>query len=160
MVLFKAYFKVMRHASSKNEKDIYYNKKTGRSFIGKEDKTIACQNWILNQLQIERIRQRIDEPITCDLNAKFTFYFPYSVYFTKKGQRSLTLPDLSNLYELPQDCLQYDFSPFKKNHPRYKEMRIIHNDGQIVSHDGSRRLPIEDKDYYLEIELTKYEGNI
>lgn len=155
-ILFKAKIKMPRLASSKNEKTIRKNRRTDQRFIGKKDKTLVVEEWLLRHLNIERITQNIDTPILCDLNAKFTFYFPRSIYFTKKGIRSQNLPDLSNLYELPQDCLQYNFCPFPKKHPAYREIKIIGNDQQICAHDGSRRLPIDGTEYYLEIELTKF----
>lgn len=155
-ILFQACFRVPRMAASKNEKTIRMNRGTGQRFIGKHDKTIECQEWILSHLNVERIKQRIDSPILCDLNAEFTFYFPKSVYFTKKDVRSKTLPDLSNLYELPQDCLQYNFCKLNKKHPQFKEIKIIGSDSQICSHDGSRRLPIDGTDYYLKIVLTEF----
>jgi Holliday junction resolvase RusA-like endonuclease len=55
------------------------------------------------------------------------FRFFFLDYYTKTGERRRTLPDLSNLYEMPQDCLQ--------------TAGIIDNDTDIISHDGSRRLP-------------------
>lgn len=96
-----------------------------------------------SRLTLEKLKQRIDEPITKDLNAKFTFFFPKTVYFTKKGARNQKLPDLSNLYELPQDVLQ--------------NVGIILNDTNICSHDGSRRAPTDDPKYFIEIELTEFE---
>lgn len=94
---------------------------------------------MIRLLRIEKLKSRIDEPIACDVRAVFKFYFPASVYFNKKGARSKTLPDLSNLYQLPEDVLQ--------------KVGIILNDTQVESHDGSRRLPIEGSEYWLEIEL-------
>lgn len=154
-ILFKCMIKVPRHASSKNEKEIY-KRKNGQIFIGKDDKTIICQDVIRKHLFFERIKQRLDKPILCDINAKFTFHFPETVYFTKRGPRSQNLPDLSNLYELPQDCLQYNFCKFKKGHPMFEELKIIGNDSQICSHDGSRRVPIKGTEYFLEIEITRF----
>jgi Holliday junction resolvase RusA-like endonuclease len=95
-----------------------------------------------SKLAIEKLKQRIDDPIDCDIHAQFTFYFPESVYYTKKGDRSAKLPDLSNLYELPQDVMQ--------------DMGIIKNDTLICSHDGSRREAVEGSNYYLEIILRRF----
>jgi len=154
-ILFQAYFRVARHAASKNEKTIRQAGKGGRSFIGKKNKTLDCEALLLRSLYLERLRQHIDIPIVCDINAQFIFYFPKTIYFTKKGIRSQSLPDLSNLYELPQDCLQKNQCPFPKKHPQYREQMIIGNDTQICSHDGSRREPIDGTEYYLKIILTK-----
>lgn len=58
--------------------------------------------------------QHRGDPIEGELHATFTFYV---------GARRK--PDLSNLYEAPQDAME--------------EAGIINNDYFIVSHDGSRR---------------------
>lgn len=136
-ILFRCRVQVARHSSKKNEKE---PRRAGhRVFIGKSQKAKFAEDILKHKLQIEKLKQRVDT-ISCDLNAKMIFYFPETVYFTKKGDRSKKLPDTSNLYELPQDVLQ--------------TVKIIENDTQICSHDGSRRLPSEDGLYWLEIELT------
>jgi Holliday junction resolvase RusA-like endonuclease len=139
-VVFSCFIPVGRHSSKKNEKKPMMNRGTGRFFVGKAAKAKISEDWLMNKLQIERLKQRVDL-IDFDINVKFTFYFPKTVFFTKTGERSKRLPDLSNLYELPADVLQ--------------KVRIISNDTLIVSHDGSRREPIEGNQYFLRIELTK-----
>lgn len=141
-ILFKCKIKVPRHGILKNSKQIRVNKKTGARFIASSDNSTLCEAWIMRSLHMERIKQKIDEPINCDLIALFMFHFPNSVYFTKKGIRSKTLPDLDNLYSLPQDCLQ--------------KAKIIENDSIICGHDFSRRVPIDGIDYFVEIILLKY----
>lgn len=73
----------------------------------------------------------------------FRFIFPRDVYFTKKGKINKKLPDLSNLYQLPEDLLQ--------------KCKIIENDNLIHSHDYSRRIPGDG--YKLEIHILKFEEN-
>lgn len=141
-ILFKAYFKVFRHGSKKNEKKI---RRAGqRIWIGSSDKATECEKWMLRYLVKERIQQKIDTPISCDINCKFTFYYPKTVYFTKKGERNKTIGDLDNLNQLPLDCLQ--------------KVGIIINDTIVCGFDGTRREPIEGSDYFLKIELSKYNG--
>jgi Holliday junction resolvase RusA-like endonuclease len=140
-ILFQAYFKVMRHAASKNEKTIRKNFKTGNRFIGKKDNAISSEEWIKRYLIREKIMQRIDT-ITCDLNLEVHFFFPQTVYFTKKGHRNQKITDLSNAYEIIQDCLQ--------------KTKVIKDDTQICSHDGSRRHPIEGNEYFVRIILTEF----
>ena len=140
MILFSAYFKVLRHSAKKNEKEIHYRGQ--KKWIANNSKASLAEKWMEHYLVINKLKQRI-ETIECDLHAKFTFYFPKTVYYTKKGVRSKNLPDLSNLYELPQDALQ--------------EVGIISDDTQICSHDGSRREPIDGSEYYIRIELFKFE---
>lgn len=138
-ILFKCMFPVSRHSSKKNEKEPGFNRRKSRFFIKATEAAILSKNELNNRLIVEKLKQRIDT-IGCDVNAKFIFYFPESIFYTKKGVRSKKLPDLSNLYEMPQDCLQ--------------AAKIIDDDTIIVSHDGSRRKPIEGARYWLQIELT------
>lgn len=138
-VLFKCKIQVPKHGIKKNSKMILRNKRTRKPFIASNYQAKALENILINKLRIEKLKQKIDT-ITIDVNAKFTFYFPESVYFTKKGQRSKNLADISNLYEIVQDALQ--------------ESGIIFDDNQICSHDGSRRQPIDDNNHWLEVELT------
>lgn len=142
MILFSAKFKVQKHGILKNGKQIRFNNRTKKNFITKNDLVLALENYLIIKLRQLKIIHKIDDPITQDISICFKFYFPKSIYFTKKGLRSRTLSDLSNLYELPQDCLQ--------------KAGIISNDTQICSHDGSRRLPIEGTDYYLEIIISQF----
>lgn len=140
-VLFRCRVQVPKHGVKKNSKEIRFNRRTKRRYIGSNDNVLLCERWLLQRLQLERLKQKLDEPITADINAKFTFYFPSSVYYTKKGARNKNLADQSNLYELPQDVMI--------------KAGIIDDDNIIVSHDGSRRKPIDGPNYFLEIELTK-----
>ena len=80
-------------------------------------------------------------PIKDHVNAKFTFWFPETKFFTAKGNRSMNIPDLSNLYELPQDVLV--------------KCGILDDDWLIESHNGSSRMPHKDERFILEIELTE-----
>lgn len=106
----------------------------------KTAKAKHAENELMTRLQIQKLKSRIDT-ITCDVNVRFIFYFPSSLYYTKKGARNKKLPDLSNLYELPQDVMQ--------------KLEILENDTQVVSHDGSRRVAVQGSRYFLFIELTR-----
>lgn len=143
-VLFSAKFQVPNHASKKNGKEISFNKSTGRRFIRSNDKVLFAKKWIVQKLIVEKLKQRIDT-IKDDVVAEFVFYFPESVFFTKKGERSKKLNDLSNLYENIQDCLQ--------------ESGIIENDTNIVNHGNSHRRPTNENQYYIEIKLIKPTDN-
>jgi Holliday junction resolvase RusA-like endonuclease len=142
-ILFKCLIKINRHGIKKNSKQIFMNKKTGHRFIASSNNAKVAENWLLSKLQIEKLKQKIDSPIDCDINAKFIFYFPKSVYFTKKGLRSRKLPDLDNLICLPLDCLQ--------------KSKIILDDSIVCSLDGTKRLPINGTDHFLEIIISRYE---
>lgn len=138
--LFYAVVEVPFHGIKKNSKKIAFNRATGNRFITSSDRAKQAQNHLTSALQYEKKSKWLDT-ITCDVNARFTFYFPEAFYFTKKGERSKKLADLSNLYELPQDVMQ--------------DVGIIENDSLIESHDGSSRKPIKGHKFWLEIELSK-----
>lgn len=135
-VLFQICFKLDRHSSKKNEKVARHRGK--KLFIGKSDKAILAENKMMQGLI--RWRSTSAKTITEDVNAQFIFTFPHKVFYTKDGHRSKKLPDLSNLYELPQDCLQ--------------KCRIIENDTQICSHNGSQRRA-GTNEFWIEIILTR-----
>lgn len=141
-ILFQAYFRCLRHSSRKNEKKIH--RTASRSWIGSSEKATECEKWTLRALHIERLKQRLDKPIDCDINAQFILYFPKTIYNTKKNVRSKSIGDLSNLIQGPEDCLQI--------------AKIIENDTLVCGYDGSRRKYIDGSDYFIKIVLTKYEA--
>ena len=59
-------------------------------------------------------------------------------------KRNKTIPDLSNLYELPQDCLE--------------RAGVIVNDRIIESHDLSRRLPSKQNE--IEIFILRHRNDV
>lgn len=139
-ILFRALIPVEKHAVKKNGRNIYRNRKTNRVFLGKSEKLVSAENYLINHFFNLKFKQRL-ETIDCAINAQFIFYFPESVYFTKKGLRNQKLPDISNLYQIVEDCLE--------------TAKIISNDTNIDSHNGSQRRPIANENHYLEIVLTK-----
>ena len=138
--LFSCKIKVPRHSSKKNEKQPAF--KNGQVFIRKKKAALHVENIMLALLVREKLKNRIFEPIENDIQVAFKFYFPKSVYYTVEGVRSQKLPDLSNLYQLPEDVLQ--------------KAKIIKNDTQIESHSGSGRFPIDGAEYWLEIQIFKF----
>lgn len=144
MILFRAKFKVPRHCASKNEKTIRYNRKTNRPYIGKTDKALLAEKWLIQCLHIERLKQRIDM-IKDDINLKAVFHIPESIFWTKKKERSKNIVDLENAISMVQDCLT--------------KSEIIYDDTQICALDNCRRKPIAGSEYYLEIELTRVHDN-
>lgn len=119
------------------------NRRTGRAFPGKSNELRLAEAHLINSFRIEMLRRPQFQTINKLLWAVFIFHFPADVYFTKKGDLSNRLPDLSNLYELPQDCLE--------------SAQVIANDRLICSHDLSRRLPGDR--YGLEVFLFEYLNN-
>lgn len=134
-VLFTAKIPVPFHATKKNKYRI------GKARMFKDDRTLWYEEIVLLELRSRANRVQLNEPLTGPLWAVFSYYFPKDIYFTKKRQMSGRLPDLSNLHEAIQDCLQ--------------KADIIENDRLICSHDGSRRLVGDDK-YLLEVKLLRF----
>ena len=139
-VLFSCKIQVPKHGIKKNSKEIRMNFKTKQRFIGSNNRVLNTQKYLLTKLQIEKLKKRLD-CISCDINIAMIFYFPKTVFYTKKNDRSKLIADLSNLYQLVEDCLQ--------------KIKIIENDSLICSHDGSARKPIDDNNHWLEIIISK-----
>ena len=119
----------------KNSRPIHLNRKTGVRFIGKSAALAAGEQWLkLNFLKARHAAQ-ISFPIHRDVHV--AFFFTFKDFYSKDGYRRKTIPDLSNLVQAPEDALQ--------------QAGIIKDDGQIVSLDGSRRLP--GKENILEVFL-------
>lgn len=134
---------VKKHFIKKNSRNIRIHKPTGRMFPGKNSELLAGEYNLIRQFSPKRPEKMIKFPV----RAQFDFYFPMSVMFCQsgpnKGNFSGKLPDLSNLYQLPEDCLQ--------------QARIIENDQLICSHDGSRRLL--GQSYMLRVRLYRFESD-
>lgn len=142
MVLFKIKTQVPNHAIKKNNKQIAYNKSNGRRFIISSNKAQAYEKWLtlkLKSLKMQKNLETIDQLV----NVSFKFSFPKSVYYTKKNEISKRLPDMSNLYQAPEDALQ--------------KAGILENDYLIGSHDDSRRTISDDNNYYLEIIISDFQ---
>lgn len=143
--LFHAHIKVPRHIVKKNSRPIRFNRRTGQRFIGKSYELAHAEIRLEDQLRNHVLKIPGFSTITKTVWAVFLFYFPHKDFLVKRGDRkgnlSRRMPDLSNLIELPADCLQ--------------KAGIIENDHLICSLDLSRRLP--GKEYALEIFLFEYE---
>lgn len=124
---FHAYIKLEKHEAKKNNRPIYKNKKTGKRFLGKSDSLKSTEHLLIADLGSRRNLCKIFSPIAEPVWCIFLFKFEKSKFYTKAGIQNKKLPDQSNLYQLPEDCLQ--------------KAGIIQDDGQIFSHDLSRRLP-------------------
>lgn len=124
-LLFFASIDVDSHAIKKNSRQIFLNRKTHRPFLGKSRDLEQAEQTMTLQLKSCRVSQGLFNPITVPVWVCFMFHVEQ--YFTKKGHVSKNLPDLSNLYQLPEDCLV--------------KAGILEDDRLIESHDGSRRFP-------------------
>lgn len=118
---------IPRHLSKKNNRNIRNNRPYKSAELKKAEEylTLAFKNeW------------RSNPAMKGDLWCKIIFHC--SNYYTKQGLRNRKLPDLSNLFHLPTDCLQ--------------KAGVIIDDTDICSFDGSRRIASEVN--YVEIYLT------
>lgn len=137
-LIFYAHIPLHKHTVKKNNRPIYKNKTTGISFTGKSPELKAAEEHMIISLRSMANVQGIVEPYDGPVWTIMHFYFDN--YYTEKGAMNKNIPDLSNLYQLPEDALQ--------------TAGIIVNDNQIESHDLSRRLP--SKDCALEVFVLKY----
>lgn len=123
---------VDKHVVKKNSRDIFMNRKTGRMFPSKSPDLKQAETLLINAMTIAKQRLGVDR-YSGPIWAVFNFRFPRKEYYCQTkgtkgepiGRRNSKIPDLSNLYELPQDCLE--------------KAGVILNDSLIEAHDGSRR---------------------
>lgn len=121
-LLFSASIPVSYHATKKNSRPIMWNKKTNRPFVGKNKRLVSAERELLSAFS-ELKRDLKIETITYPVSVKMIFEFEN--YYTAKGIMNKKLPDMSNLYQLVEDCLQ--------------KSGIIFDDYLIENHDGSCR---------------------
>jgi len=137
-LLFQTIIEVPFHGILKNNKQIFINKKTGKRFLTSSDKCKLAQSIIINKLTADKYSKKlntINEPVV----AEFCFSYPKEIYYTKKGVKSNKVADMSNLYQLPEDCLQ--------------RSGILENDSLIENHGNSLRVPSINDKYYLIIRI-------
>jgi Holliday junction resolvase RusA-like endonuclease len=140
-ILFRCRIEVPKHISKKNQKRVAYNRNTKKPFIMQESKSKFIMEQIERKLRIERFKSKITTPIDCDINAQIILIYPKSVYFTKAGQRSSKVLDLSNACQTYEDVLE--------------SSAIILNDRIICGLNGSTRTFTDEPKYLVEIVLTK-----
>jgi Holliday junction resolvase RusA-like endonuclease len=125
--------KIESHVVKKNNRPIHGRGQ--KKWIGKSTRLRNAEQWLGLALKSYANQIGFNAALVGDLHIIFRFYF--KDYFTKQNKRSRTMPDLSNLIELPADCLQ--------------SAGIIENDTDIVSFNGTGRFP--GKQNELEIEI-------
>ncbi len=149
-LVFHSIIQVFRHGVLKNSKRILKNRRTGRTFLGSSVDALAQKRHLTNSLlQQNRTglafesKYRQIEPTS--LAIEFLFAYPYKEIITKKGLLNRRSGDLSNLYQLPEDCLQ--------------AAGLILDDALIVSHAGSAKVLSPDENYYLSIKIFELPGH-
>ena len=120
-VLYHYALPVENHYKKKNNRKIVYNKHLNRSFLGKDSKLVKGENYLINKFS-ENFPTMIDIEVWCI----FLFYYDAASYYTKAGARKKKLGDLSNHYQIVEDCLE--------------KAGVILNDDLIRAHDLSRIL--------------------
>lgn len=101
----------------KNNRPIFRNQKTGRSFIGKSQALVESERDLLLQLQSARNELRVFEPIKCRVFLRILFYMEQIT--NANGSFNKRQQDLDNLLAGPLDALQ--------------AASIIQNDNLIMS---------------------------
>lgn len=92
----------------KNNRPIYRNKHTGKPFTGKSKRLQEAEiETQLSLLQQKNYLRKVQFPITGEITAEISFY-----------RSSKRVCDVSNLVELPNDCMQ--------------KVGIFENDSQIT----------------------------
>lgn len=131
-LLFHFSVPVGRHMIKKNGREIHVNRATGRMFPGKSDDLMVMEKKLIWNMKNQALRQKLYSPIKEPVWAIFHFYFKHDDYFAKPKRKAdeprmkMTIGDLTNLIQLPEDCLQ--------------SAGIIENDALICSLDLSRRI--------------------
>jgi len=137
MLLFHFITDVPKHWSPKNNNIIRMAGK--RLFCGKQQALINDRNYLILQMrQAWGGKPSLKEYI----HAEFKFYF--TNFYTKKGEMNLKLGDLSNIIQHPEDCLT--------------KAGVILDDAIIRSYDGSRKLPSDTGQNYLEVILRAFDS--
>lgn len=141
-LVFSSTLRVTGFGMLKNRKRIFTNKRTGASFLGTEQKHKNYQNELLAKLIKARPADFVCNSASM-LRIQFKFAYPRHKIVTKKNALNRKCGDLSNLYQMPEDCLQ--------------RAEIISDDVYIVSHAGSKRVISPDENYYIEIKVFEIE---
>lgn len=129
-LLFHIYIPLEDHTIKKNNRPIMVNRASRRPFVGKSEKLKKAEMLLTTKFNQQRGKMQMLHPITDDVWLICYFHYAKDSYFTKQGVRKKTLGDLSNHYQIVEDCLQ--------------DAKIIENDSQIQAHDFSRILPHEE----------------
>lgn len=129
MMIFQAKILVEKHVIKKNNRPIF--RRMGRPFIGKSKELVRAENDLISILKISH-----DHIIQGPIYAAFEFGL--KDYFTKKGERNKKQPDLSNLVQLPEDCLQ--------------DAGVIENDTDIIKLIATK---VPSKENYVLIKIWR-----
>lgn len=102
--VFEATIQVDFHASQKNSKRVFFNKRTNKSFIGSNSRVKKAQDLLLLELRSRANAHGLIGPIKGRMLAMLVFGFKN--FYTKQGLENRKLGDCSNLVQIVEDQLQ------------------------------------------------------
>lgn len=144
-LIFHASFEVPSHTALKSEKTI--RKKGNCRYIGSSSKVISLKSLITANLMqaARRAIYGMDLPyltaIHFPVRAQIKLIFPKSRLITKKNALNLRSGDLSNMYQMSEDCLV--------------KAGILTDDSWIKDHSGSEIMISNQDKYFLDISLFR-----
>ena len=139
-IIFTCKIPVDKHHIKKNSREIHINRATGKRFIGKSKELAMGEAYLTQRLYQEGLKMGIRSPIQDSIIANFLFYFREEDFRFKNGKEKRR--DLSNLYQLPEDCLV--------------AAGIIEDDSLIYNHGFSTKLVTPGDSNMLEICLMRF----
>ncbi len=105
-VFFKAQIEVDFHASQKNAKKLFYNRRTGKRFPGTVAKISRAKELLVSELRSRARAFGITEPYRGRLRTLLLLGFPAEKYYTAKLKENRKNGDCSNLSQIVEDSLQ------------------------------------------------------
>jgi len=150
LIKFRASFQLPNHFVKKNGrgKTVTKNWKTKIPMISKSKLLRYAENVLTDRLILSKRQMSHREILSEDLWMIAIFEFKKEDYFAKTGIRKKTSPNVSNLIQIVEDCLQVP----KKN---TTGASIINDDDQIRSLDWCRAVAGDDT--RLHLYLLSYE---
>lgn len=127
--MFSCEFRVPSHISKKNNRPIWGKRP------GKSKRLVAMEQYM--EIMFRRAYKK-SEPLKPPYHLKMTFVFG------NNKKREYAICDLSNLIELPQDCLQ--------------KAGVIENDRFVMSFDGTRK--VRGEGTLLRVEVLPYSDEL
>jgi len=145
LLVFHCAFEVSNHTSLKNPKVI--RQSGSRRYIASSSKVLSLKREV-TALIMQAARKSVYGSITPYLTninfpvrAEIKLIFPESRLITLKKTLNKKCGDLSNLYQMSEDCLTH--------------AGVLEDDCWIKDHSGSQIMISPDNKYYLDISLYK-----
>lgn len=104
--IFKTTVQVAKHATKKNHRPIFKNKRTGKSFLGKSQYLRDAENLLVQILRRRAFDYGLEQPLAGRMYTVLLFGFTQNDFYTKQGTEKLTLGDCTGLADTVMDALQ------------------------------------------------------